>query len=137
MGKEPEQCMSSKVHCPPPKEDFVPSGKAVIVSITFLITALLFTAGIFGFQYCSSFLEPRIKVSGVVRYHRADLTVSADPPEGYYVESSAIGRIYLQHNAMPGALTRSIDARGTLRGMCGNDKGACFPMIRVEWLQTR
>ncbi|MCC6132640.1 MAG: hypothetical protein IT186_22160 [Acidobacteria bacterium] len=115
----------------------MPTGTPRTVSVTILATTLLFTAGTLAFQYASSIVEPRVNVSGVVRYHKADLTVSADSPEGYYVESSAIGRIYLRHNEMPGVLNRHIEARGTLRGVCGNDKATCFPLMNIERLRAR
>ncbi|KKQ80817.1 MAG: hypothetical protein UT02_C0002G0042 [Parcubacteria group bacterium GW2011_GWC2_38_7] len=51
------------------------------------------------------------------------------------VKSSAIEKIYLQHNDLPNVLNKNISAKGTLKEICSNDGGTCYPLIDLEEFQ--
>jgi len=105
------------------------------ILFTFMLTALLFILGIFSYQYVSdTLIRGNQIVSGVVKYHKPDYTVSLDAPEGYYIEASAIGRVYLKHESISEYLDKNIKVSGVLREICGNDQGSCFPLIDARWI---
>ena len=97
------------------------------------MTALLFVIGIIAYHYASNALRGKShQVSGVVQYHTPDYTVSADAPEGYYVESTAIGRVYIEHKNVFSYVNKYVIARGYLEEICGNDGGSCFPLVDAQ-----
>lgn len=70
-------------------------------------------------------------IQGVVEYSpEPDLTVSATPPEGCYIETKT--RFYLNH-VDPQLRNKSVFVFGkSLSIKCGNDGGDCYPELQVE-----
>lgn len=104
--------------------------KKTIVTIT--ITTLVFVAGILAHSYISNMQRGSHQVSGVVKYYTPDYTASGEAPEGYYVESSAIDKVYIEHQNIADYTDKHINARGYLKEICGNDFGSCFPLIDAQ-----
>jgi hypothetical protein len=81
--------------------------------------------------------EDTVWIAGVVRYHEEDLTASTGAPSGFWVDSSGIERIYLEHENISEVVDKPISARGHLRIVCGHNHSTCYPMIEVEHFQIR
>lgn len=102
------------------------------VFLAILFTVIIFVLGIWAYFFISDSQKGVQHISGVVQYHTPDFNVSADPPAGYYIESSAIGMVYIQSENISDYLGETINASGSLKEICGNDGGSCFPMIKTS-----
>jgi len=75
--------------------------------------------------------EP-VQVSGLlqVQIRPADPGATGNPPNGYFIEATAIGRVYLEPVDVKQYVGIKVVARGRLsRATCGNDGQSCYPVI--------
>lgn len=110
--------------------------------ITFLSALLIFLLITIVYLFVQNYFQGDLRISGLVQYHKADLTISADAPEGYFIESSAIGRIYLRYGKnenLAELLDKNIVAKGLMsnRLLCGNDGGLCYPVVKIEMVEVK
>lgn len=104
----------------------------VIISSIFL--SILFTIS---YLYISSKFVYAFAISGTVQYHKADITVSLDFPEGYYIESSALERVYIEHSNIFEFLESDIAGKGAMGKVCSNTSGLCYPNITLKEISIR
>lgn len=105
--------------------------------IIIALTSLLFVAGMLTYGYIKDMQRGIHRVSGIIKYHTPDYTVSGDAPKGYYVNLSATNRIYIEHENIAAYLNKYIYAHGYLEEICGNDGGSCYPLIAAQKLESK
>ena len=106
------------------------------ILITLCIIILSFVLGIFANQYITDYFRNMHYISGIVEYQSEPAPyMSGPPPEGYYVNSSVFGRVYVKHNSFSEYLGKNIWVRGWLKDICGVDGMPCYPLIDAEWIK--
>ena len=108
------------------------------ILITLCIVMLSFVLGIFANHYVSEYFRNTHYISGIVEYQsKPDPFTTGPAPEGYYVNSSVFGRVYVRHNSVSEYLGKNIRARGWLKDICGVDDSPCYPLIDAEWIRKQ
>ncbi len=79
-------------------------------------------------------IAPIVTVEGTLQakygYQAGD---NAQPaPNGYFVESSGMGRVYLTGQPLNAYMGQPIRAQGGIAGICGPKSIPCFPLIEVR-----
>lgn len=105
--------------------------------IIIALTSLIFTAGILTYWYIKDMQRGIHRVSGIIKYHTPDYTISADAPEGYYINLSTTHRMYIENENIHDYLNKYVYAQGYLKETCGNDGGSCYPLIIAQRLEPR
>lgn len=107
---------------------------ALRLAITSIIAFLVgIVVGVGGMIYLQDFFAGTIRVTGVVMYEsNPDSSASGLPPRGYYVESSATGRVYIEHSTAGSYLGQQIHATGRLGTLCGPGGFNCYPVVWPE-----
>ncbi|MBI4783986.1 MAG: hypothetical protein HY785_22095 [Oscillatoriophycideae cyanobacterium NC_groundwater_1537_Pr4_S-0.65um_50_18] len=107
----------------------------------FLTAALSFIAGLLSYAAGSwwlrtSLLPPgTITVRGVLKFQAQidDLSTSGNPPNGYFVESNAIERFYVEGDLIEPYVGSSVFIQGeVLSTLCGPDTFPCYPKLHVK-----
>ncbi|MBW4582413.1 MAG: hypothetical protein KME42_22825 [Tildeniella nuda ZEHNDER 1965/U140] len=111
------------------------TGSLVLTATIFFLAGLLSYAG--GQWYLKTYLLPpgTITVRGVLKFqtHNSDIGNSGHPPYGYFVESTAIDRFYIEGDLMKSYVGSSVVLQGkTLSTVCGPDMFPCYPKLLVK-----
>ncbi|NJM97475.1 MAG: hypothetical protein HC800_10155 [Phormidesmis sp. RL_2_1] len=53
-------------------------------------------------------------------------------PNGYFIESAGIGRVYLSGKPLQSYVGQPIQARGGVSGICGPKSIPCFPLVELR-----
>lgn len=79
-------------------------------------------------------VAPLVAVEGTVRaqYSPKDDDGYTPPPNGYYIEGSGIGRVYLTQKPLDAYIGQTIVARGSISGICGPKSIPCYPRLHVR-----
>ncbi len=103
-----------------------------------LTATIFFFAGLLSYAgaqwYLSTYLARTITVRGVLKFqaHNSDLGGSGHPPYGYFVESTAVGRVYVEGDLIQSSVGSSVLLQGkTLSTVCGPDTFPCYPNLLV------
>lgn len=79
-------------------------------------------------------IAPLVTVEGTLQakygYQAGDKAQPA--PDGYFVESSGMGRVYLTGQPLNAYVGQSIQAQGSVVGICGPKSIPCFPLVEVR-----
>lgn len=79
------------------------------------------------------FPPDKIYVRGMLKYQsHFDPSASAAPPNGYFVESSATERFYVEGELVKPFTNTLVQISGTLSTICGPDGYPCFPKLIVK-----
>ncbi len=77
-------------------------------------------------------------VSGIVRQAPIPSPfLSGADPEGYYLESSVFGKVYLKHALLAQYNGQKISTEGKMDRVCGPDGMPCYPQLILEWLKPQ
>lgn len=106
------------------------SAFVVTAAIAFAFGAISSAAGLWWLRHYLSRSAP-VQVSGVLQVQSkpADPSASGNPPNGYFIEATAIGRVYLEHSSAKQYVGRRVVSSGRLSATCGNDGRPCYPEI--------
>lgn len=98
------------------------------------IAGLLVAVGAYRFVQTRLFPPATLEVLGVLQFQAqpADLSASGNPPNGYYVESTAVDRFYLEGEQLESYVGAPIFATGTIATVCGPDTFPCYPKLLVQ-----
>ena len=106
---------------------------------TVLAAIFWFAAGLCCFAgvnwLLNTYLNPpdEVTVRGTIEYQGSfDPTASAVPPNGYFVQSTAAGRFYLEAASVKPYQGSFIQAVGTLSTICGPDGYPCYPKLEPK-----
>jgi hypothetical protein len=73
-----------------------------------------------------------IHVQGVLKFQSSnDPTASANPPNGYFVESMATDRFYVEGDLVKPYVGSRIQLTGILSTVCGPDGYPCYPQLKT------
>lgn len=83
-------------------------------------------------------IAPRVTVEGVMqaKYGNEAGDEPMPPPNGYFVESSGIGRVYLAGKPLNSYVGQPILVRGSVSGVCGPKSIPCYPLVEVREIET-
>ena len=106
-------------------------------TVSLLLTSIVsFILGLFSaggaYWFLKTYLLPpgTITVRGVLQQAQpGDPSASGNPPDGYYVESSASDRFYVEESLAKPYVGSHILIQGTLSTVCGPDNFPCYPQI--------
>lgn len=102
----------------------------LFASVVAFVLGLLSAVGAY---YLKTYLFPpaTITVRGVLKYQAqpVDPGASGNPPNGYFVESSAIDRFYIEDNWAKPYVGSPVLIQGTLSTVCGPDNFPCYPKL--------
>lgn len=103
----------------------------LITAISFLIAGWLSCGGIDWLLSAYFFPPVKVQVRGVLKFQAkpSDPSASGNPPNGYFVESTAIERFYVEGNLVKPYVGSLILIRGTLSTECGLDGYPCYPKL--------
>lgn len=79
-------------------------------------------------------IAPVITVEGTVQAkysYKTDDELSP-APNGYYVDSSSIGRVYLTGKPLDSYVGQPVKAIGSVSGICGPKSVPCYPIVQVR-----
>ena len=82
-------------------------------------------------------VAPVITVEGTVQAkysYQEDNELSPDP-NGYYVNSPGIGRVYLTGKPLDSYVGKPVEALGSVSGVCGPKSVPCYPIVEVRDIQ--
>lgn len=105
---------------------------------SFTVAAILFlagfvsSAGTYEFLKTYFFTPPQVTIQGVLKFQAQtdiDPTASGNPPNGYFVESTASERFYVEGISVSQYVGSLIFIRGTLAAECGSDGFPCYPKL--------
>lgn len=103
----------------------------LIIAATFFVGGVLSCIG--ANWIFRVYLSPpaTIYVRGILKFQSSnDPTASANPPNGYFVESTATDRFYVEGvKPYVGSL---IQLTGTLTTVCGPDGYPCYPKLQTQ-----
>lgn len=104
----------------------------LVTAMGFFVAGLLSGAG--GYWFVRSYLFPpaTIQIRGVLKFQAkpSDPSASANPPNGYFVESSATDRFYVAGDlVIPSYVGSLVQIKGTLSTECGPDGYPCYPKL--------
>jgi hypothetical protein len=106
----------------------------VLTAIIFFLAGLLTDAGVQ--WYLRTYFAKTTIVQGVLKLQTQqieDLGTSGNPPNGYFVESSAIDRFYVEGDLMKPYVGSLVSLQGeALSTICGPDAFPCYPKMRVK-----
>ncbi len=105
----------------------------VLTATIFFLAGLLSYAG--AQWYLSTYFSGTITVRGVLKFqaHNSDIGGSGHPPYGYFVESTALDRIYVEGDSIKPSVGSSVLLQGkTLSTVCGRDGFPCYPNLLVK-----
>jgi hypothetical protein len=79
-------------------------------------------------------IAPLVTVEGTLRaqYSPKKDDGYTPPPNGYYIESSSVGRVYLTHKPLDAYIDKPIVAQGSMSGICGPKSIPCYPQLHVR-----
>ncbi len=83
-------------------------------------------------------VAPPVEVEGTLRaqYSYQDAESLTPPPGGYYIESSGVGRVYLDANqALDPFVGKPIVANGSVSGICGPKSLPCYTQLAVREIE--
>jgi hypothetical protein len=107
----------------------------------FLTATLFFIAGCLSYAggswWLRTYLLPpgTLAVRGVLQFQAQvdDPSASANPPNGYFVESTAINRFYVEGDLIQPYVGSLVLLQGkTLSTVCGADTFPCYPKLLVK-----
>ena len=81
-------------------------------------------------------IAPVIIAEGKVQaqYGEQDNNKLSPEPDGYFMVSEGIGRIYLTGQPLESYLDLTVEAQGSVSGICGPKAIPCYPLIEVREL---
>jgi hypothetical protein len=81
-------------------------------------------------------IAPVIIAEGKVQaqYGEQDKNKLSPEPEGYFITSEGIGRVYLTGQPLESYLDLTVRAQGSVSGICGPKAIPCYPLIEVREL---
>jgi len=79
-------------------------------------------------------VAPVITVEGTVqaKYSYKDSTELSPAPNGYFIESAGVGRVYLTGQPLDSYVGQTVKAEGSVAGICGPKTIPCYPLIEVR-----
>lgn len=80
-------------------------------------------------------VAPIITVEGTLKARYSYNEKGSNPtpaPQGYYIDSPGIGRVYLTNKPLDGYVGQAIKANGSVSGVCGPKSIPCYPLIEVR-----
>lgn len=79
--------------------------------------------------------KPQVTVTGTVLFQEKQAQhITGSCPEGYYLECSALNRVYLNHDKITKHRGRAIWAKGYLQTVQGPDGVLTFPLLMITQL---
>ncbi len=81
-------------------------------------------------------VAPVIIVEGKVQaqYGKQDENTLSPEPDGYFIASEGIGRVYLTGQPLNSYLNLTVRAQGSVSGICGPKAIPCYPLIEAREL---
>lgn len=103
----------------------------LLISIVSFMLGLFSAVAVYWILKTYLFPPSTITVRGVLQHQAqpVDLSASGNPPNGYYVESSAIDRFYVEESSAKLYVGSRVLIQGTLSTVCGPDNFPCYPQI--------
>lgn len=99
-------------------------------AVIFFIAGLLSCVGAYWWLKTYLFPPSTVEVQGVLKFQaKSDPSASANPPNGYFVESSATDRFYVEGNLAKPYVGSLVLIKGTLSTECGPDGYPCYPKL--------
>jgi len=105
-----------------------------IATISFILGAAASTFTIWQLhKLYRATIAPPVSVEGTLRaqYSYEDSAIRPSP-NGYYIEASSVGRIYLTGKPLQSYVGQSIIATGSVEGICGPKSIPCYPIVELR-----
>ncbi|MEM9088946.1 MAG: hypothetical protein AAGC93_09405 [Cyanobacteria bacterium P01_F01_bin.53] len=80
-------------------------------------------------------VAPIVTVEGTLKAKYAYQTNDSEltpAPGGYYIDSPGIGRVYLKGKPLDSYVGQTIEAQGSVSGICGPKSIPCYPLVEVR-----
>lgn len=79
-------------------------------------------------------VAPVIAVEGTVqaKYSYQDSNELSPAPNGYFIESAGLNRVYLTGQPLDSYVGQTVKAQGSVTGICGPKSIPCYPLIEVR-----
>lgn len=79
-------------------------------------------------------IAPLVSVEGKVqaKYSNQSGDGPTPAPIGYFIESSGTGRVYLTNQPLNAYVGKTVEARGSVTGICGPKSIPCYPIVKVR-----
>ncbi|MBE9064790.1 hypothetical protein [cf. Phormidesmis sp. LEGE 11477] len=78
-------------------------------------------------------IAPPISVEGTLQaQYNYDEAAVHPSPNGYYIEGTGVGRIYLQGQPLQSYVGQGIVATGIVEGICGPKSIPCYPVLSLR-----
>ncbi len=79
-------------------------------------------------------VAPVVTVEGIVqaKYSYQEGNEATPAPDGYFVESPGVGRVYLSGKPFGSYVGEQITAQGSVTGICGPKSVPCYPLVEVR-----
>lgn len=109
----------------------VSSTMAICISF---IAGLLVCMGAYWFVQAYLFPPASLEVLGVLQLQTQPSSPSAtgNPPNGYFVESTATDRFYLEGDLVKPYVGSLVLIKGTISTVCGADAYPCYPKLLAK-----
>jgi hypothetical protein len=105
----------------------------LVIAATFFVGGVLSCIGVDWLFKVYLFPPVTIRVRGVLKVQSSnDPTASANPPNGYFVESSATDRFYVEGDLVKPYVGSLIQLTGILSTVCGPDGYPCYPKLQTK-----
>ena len=79
-------------------------------------------------------IAPVVTVEGTVqaKYSYQENDELRPAPNGYFIESPGIGRVYLTGQPLNSSVGKPIEVQGSVSAICGPKSIPCFPQVNVR-----
>lgn len=106
---------------------------SLAVCISF-IAGLLVCLGTYWLAQVYLFPPAILEVRGILRFQAqpSDPTATGNPPNGYFVESTATDRFYLEGDLIKPYVNSPVLVQGTISTVCGSDTYPCYPKLLAK-----
>jgi hypothetical protein len=98
----------------------------ILIIILFVISTIFISNKLCRYEF---------EATGIVKYHKSDITVTADIPEGYFFESDIFGFVYLEYENIDNYLGEEIVVKGYINKIKDNSAYKIYPKIDVKEIE--
>ena len=105
-----------------------------IASISFILGAAASTFTIWQLnKLYKATIAPPVSVEGTLKaQYSYDESALRPSPNGYYIEGTSVGRVYLTGQPLQSYVGQGVSASGSVEGLCGPKSIPCYPILTVR-----
>ncbi len=105
-----------------------------VASIFFILGAAASTFTIWQLsKLYKATIAPPVSVEGTLKaQYSYDESALRPSPNGYYIEGTSVGRVYLTGEPLQSYVGQGVSVTGSVDGLCGPKSIPCYPVLTIR-----